>query len=302
MRLIAETFARVFDADLDLVRQRLDAHRHGAVGRCVPEGVRHEVEENALDLLRCEDRGHSIVDVSDERHVPEPRLGLDSAQARVDDRCEWRDVQFERQNPGVDPRQLEQVVDEEGEHADLLPQCRQVVGRVGQAVLERFEHRLHVGERRAQVVTRPCDELAPGVEQLLDVVCHLVERRREIGDLRGAGLRRASCEVTACESARSRVDAVERLRDRMREVEAGHDGDCCRRGGDGEDLHVVAHVEHHPAGEQHRCQRQSHGEHREAGQLQPDGGQQAKEEDESEPDRECRRGDGERVDDHGTSR
>ena len=53
----------------------------------------------------------------------------------------------------------------------------------GEAVLERLEHRLHVRERRAQVVARPCDELTAGVEQPLQVRGHLVQRRGELGDL-----------------------------------------------------------------------------------------------------------------------
>ena len=71
--------------------------------------------------------------------------------------------------PGVDARELEEVVDEQREHAHLLAQDRQVLLGVAEPVLERLEHRLHVRERRPEVVARPGDELAPRVEQPLEV-------------------------------------------------------------------------------------------------------------------------------------
>ena len=42
---------------------------------------------------------------------------------------------------------------------------------------------------------------------------------------------------------------------------SGRECGCCR---DGEDLQVVVHVEHHPAGQEHRAERKAHGKHREA--------------------------------------
>jgi len=42
--------------------------------------------------------------------------------------------------------------------------------RLGEAVLQRLDHRPQGGERRAQVVARPGDELAARVEELLETV------------------------------------------------------------------------------------------------------------------------------------
>src|SRR5439155_14996960 len=51
-RLRRDALARVLDADADLLLERLDEHGDGAVGRCVPERVREQVEQNALHLVR----------------------------------------------------------------------------------------------------------------------------------------------------------------------------------------------------------------------------------------------------------
>ena len=87
-------------------------------------------------------------------------------------------MELERQCAGVDPRQLEQVLDEKRQAVYLVAERREVVGGLGEPVLERLEHRLHVRERGPQVVARPRDELAARVEELLEVRRHLVERAR----------------------------------------------------------------------------------------------------------------------------
>ena len=68
--------------------------------------------------------------------------------------------------------------------ARLNAQLRQVVLRPDQPVLDRLEHRLDRGERRAQVVARPGDELAARVEELLHAAGHLVEATRRAGRAR----------------------------------------------------------------------------------------------------------------------
>ncbi len=126
-------------------------------------------------------------------------LRLEAAQARVDERGKRELVQLERDCAGVDAGELEEVVDEEPERPHLLPHRREVALGLGQAVLERLEHRLHRGERRPEVVARPGDELAPGVEESLDVGRHLVERGRQIGELGGPALGRPRREIAAGE-------------------------------------------------------------------------------------------------------
>ena len=57
------------------------------------------------------------------------------------------------------------------------------MGRLDEAVLDRLEHRLHVRERRPEVVARPGHQLRPGVEQVLEPLRHRVERLRQRGQL-----------------------------------------------------------------------------------------------------------------------
>src|SRR3990172_11970568 len=59
----AETDAGVLDRDSYLALVRLDPNRDRAVARRVAEGVRPEVHEHPLDLLRCEPRRHVVRDV-----------------------------------------------------------------------------------------------------------------------------------------------------------------------------------------------------------------------------------------------
>ena len=86
-----------------------------------------------------------------------------------------RSVQLECECPGVDARKLEEIVDEQRKDPHLLAEDRDILAGVAETVLERLEHRLHVGEWRAQVVARPGNELAPRVEEATEICTHLVE-------------------------------------------------------------------------------------------------------------------------------
>ena len=140
------------------------------------------------------------------------------------------------------------------------------------------------------------------VEEGLEARCHVVERAAEIGELARPGHGGAHAEV-ACRHERRRVaETVDAGGDRAAEDEAGGDGGGRSRGGDGEDLDVVAHVEHDPARQQHDGERQQDGEQRQAGQLQADGWEEAQGDRGGEPDRERGERDDEGELDHGTNR
>jgi hypothetical protein len=74
-------------------------------------------------------------------------------------------AQLERQCARINTGELEQIVDETRERSNLLLEDWQGVVRLGESVLERLEHRLHRGDRGAQVVAGPGDELAASVEE-----------------------------------------------------------------------------------------------------------------------------------------
>ena len=128
------------------------------------------------------------------------RLGRDAAEARRDDVVQRGCAQLERQCAGVDARQLEEVVDEHGQPANLVAERGEIVLGLGQPVLECLEHRLHVRERCPQVMAGPGDELAASIEQLLEIRSHLVERLREVGNLGWSRLGRPNGQITVRQS------------------------------------------------------------------------------------------------------
>ena len=67
-------------------------------------------------------------------------------------------------------------------------------------------------------------------------------------------------------------------------------------------LHVIAHVEHDPAGEEHGAERQHDGEQREPRELQANRGQKLEEQGHDQADAERGPGDDERELDHGENR
>ena len=109
-----------------------------------------------------------LVDVGAQRDAAGLGLRLEQPQRRGNERRDRHAPQLERERAGVDPGQLEQVVDEHRERPHLVAQRRQVVLGRHEPVLDRLEHRLQRGDRSAQVVARPGDELAPRVEELLE--------------------------------------------------------------------------------------------------------------------------------------
>jgi hypothetical protein len=234
-----------------------------------------------------------------------PRLAASApmpARQRSHDRGDRQLPQLERERAGLDLPELEEVVDEPGEDAHLLSERGEVVRRLREPVLERLEHRLHVRERRAEIVARPGHELSPGIEDPCQGVAHLVEVARERCDLRGAVLRSARGEVASRELGCRPREPLDRPLDRPRDHERGHERHGGRCGADGEDLHVVAHVEHHPSGCEHDDEGEADREDGEPDEPQAQRRQPAQRERDREADGErCERDDEPGLD-HGTSR
>ena len=234
--------------------------------------------------------------------APTRRLGADPREAALHDRGDRQLSQLERQRARLDPAELEEVVDELGEDAHLVAERGEVVRGLRETVLERFEHRLHVRERRAEIVAGPGDELSAGVEDPCQRVAHLVEVARERRDLRRAVLRSAGGEVASRELGCRPREPLDRPLDRPRDHERGHERDGGRCGADGEDLHVVAHVEHHPSGREHDDEGEADREDGEPDEPQAQRRQRAQRERDREADGERRERDDEPGLDHGTSR
>jgi hypothetical protein len=151
-------------------------------------------------------------------------------------------------------------------------------------------------------VTRPGDELPARVEELFDTGCHLIERRRQLGELHGAVLGRAGGEVASGDRGRGAADTLQRPQDRAAQEDGG--GERGRRAGgrDEQDGHVVLGVEHDDAGDEDRGERQRDGEEAEAGQLEAYRRQSAQGERQGEPHHEGSGRDDDGEDDHGENR
>src|SRR6266853_1604781 len=119
-------------------------------------------------------------------------------------------LQVDRQRSRVNPRQLEQVVDEPAQCVYPVAQQGQIPVEWHESVLERLQHRVDRGKRRPQIVGGPGDQLAPGVEELLNGRCHLVERATELSQLSHTFLRSASTEITTGQPCRGLVQALKR--------------------------------------------------------------------------------------------
>jgi hypothetical protein len=77
----------------------------------VPEGVRQQVEQHALDLLGRAQRVGRL-EPALETDVARPRLGLEATQTGLDERQERRRTELGGERARVDPGQLEKVVHE----------------------------------------------------------------------------------------------------------------------------------------------------------------------------------------------
>jgi len=113
---------------------------------------------------------------------------------------------------------------------------------------------------------------------------------------------RGHSEVAAGELGRRRAQAVDPAGDRPGEQQRGADR---REGGGrryGEDLHVGAHVEHDPAGQEYGGQRDGGGEEGEPRELEPHRRQHPEQQRRGEPGGERTGSSDQRELDHGANR
>ena len=265
------------------------------------EGVREQVVEDALDLLGLAPHPGAVAHARLHPHLPRVSFRLETSDARFDEGGQLGVPQLERQRAGVDACELEEVVYEPGEAPHLLVHRGQVAVRRRNTVLDRLQHRLQRRDRRAQVVARPRDELATGVEDPVQVLRHLVERSRQVGELGRAALGGARAQVAGGQRGRGDAEPVDARGDLAGQQERGDHRGGRGRGRNGEDLHVVAHVEHDPAGEQDGSEGQDDGEEGEPDELHAERGEEAQPERDHQPDHERRERDEDGELDHGAN-
>ena len=266
---LCQPVARVFDGNDHAVAVRFDDDRHRTAARRMPDGIRKQVQQDSFDLLGSDAHARvGAVQPGLEPHVASLRVGSQGEDATRDQVPKRNVAELEREDAGVDSREVEQVLDEQRQDPKLLPDLRQVFARCREAVLERFDHRLQRGQRRPQVVARPGDELAPRVEEPLDVRPHLVEGRAHLEQLPRPGFESAGGQVSGCELRRSSAQPLERPQDAARK-QCGADERRQRRGErHRSDLDVRVHPEHHPARREHDGEREAHRAEHERSELQ----------------------------------
>src|SRR5207247_3376195 len=115
------------------------------------------------------------------------------------------------------------------------------------------------GERRAEVVARPRNELAPRVEELLEVRGHLVEGGAELEQLAWAGFRRARAQVAGGETSRRVAEPAERPQDLPSEQQCPRERTERRYTSDEPELPLLVHAEHDEPRPDHHDERQAHG-------------------------------------------
>ena len=233
-----------------------------------------------------------------EADVASASLRVERPQAGRDELAEAGVAQLEREHARVDPRELEEILHEEREGLELLSDRGQILVRRGEPVLERLDHRAERSERRPEVVAGPGDELPASVEEPLDARRHLVEGSAELEELARAGLGRAGSELAAGEPGGGRPQPLQGTEDPAREEQRADQRRERRGDGDGEDLRVVVHAEHHPARGEHDAERQADGEQRERDDLEPQGGEQPDGRRDGDSRREDAEAEDERDEDH----
>ena len=208
-------------------------------------------------------------------------------------------LEMKCERSGVDPGELEEIVDDCREQTHLLVEGREILLGLADSVGERLDHRLHRRERRLEVVAGPGDELPPGIKETFERAGHGVERCPELGKLGRAGFGRAARQIARGDLGRGRAKPFDRKNDPVAEQQRGKNSRACCRDRDRQDLRVGVHVEHDPAGREDGSKRKHDCEEREAGELEPDRRKEAERQRRSEPDSKCRDGQEERDQRHG---
>ena len=213
----------------------------------MPERVRQQVEQHALDLLGCAAARRGRLDPLLEAHALRASLGLEAAQARLDERRELDDLQLvarARRRRCARARRGPRRACRAAAPAPAAVRGTRSVASPSSiassiAVIEA------IGVRRSWLAAATSSRRAS--KRLSRFAAISLNERPSSRELARAVLGRARCEVARCELRRGGAQPLDAPRDRAAEDErcatAAERG--CR--GDREDLHVVAHVEHHPA-------------------------------------------------------
>jgi len=231
------------------------SHRHDPAGRAVPGGVVEQVGDELAQSRGVGEHGEPrgrrdvVGDTSRGRRAGADEIGKKGRHVEV--------RESQRCHPGVDPRQVEEVVDEATEPASLRQHAGQgvVVGRLD-AVGKILETRRECGHRGAQLVRDGRDQRPALRVDVAEVGGHLVERAGQLAHLVTRRRLDATGVVTARHPARhlghlpqrtghagrQQLGHAQRDRDRHRHRQPrGHSPGRADRADDRSDDHARGH-------------------------------------------------------------
>ncbi len=143
----------------------LTGHRDRTVARRVSDGVHQQVGQDPAHLSHIDLDLGGVVGVAVEQDALGAGERIRGGDGIGDDITERDALQRQLKGPGVEPGQLEQVVDHRGEAFTGAHHGAVVAGHGGgvgdHPVVEGLGGGADAGDRRAQVVADPRDQLAP---------------------------------------------------------------------------------------------------------------------------------------------
>ncbi len=249
--------------------------------RRVSHGVAHQVGQHAANLARihqCRVCAWLCAAAKGYALLPGQRSkGLDSVCDQIGD---GSGLPFQFQPPCVHLGQVEQVVDQQSQRLDVALRGAQVALRrlrvIDHAVGQGLDDDARRGQRCAQVMAYPGDQVAPeGVQltllavRLLEPLGHLVEGARQVADLILAFHRHACGQIAFCDGFCPTAHGADAIRQGHRYEETQRHGDAA-----GEDQQhagqqqVVLAGEHAP-GRVADVEKGQHGRQTIAGQQRP---------------------------------
>ena len=234
-----------------LVSAWVDEDDDCAVGRRVMQGIREEVHENAFNLVRRKEGGDVLVDVGVEANMPASCFCLDALERARHDGCDGS----RRSSRVRTPVSMRASSKRSSTRTERTRTCSRSTGTYSSGAA-----------RSSSIASSIACMFARGVRRswLAHVTSsrRVSKRRRRLSPI---SLNDAASSATSVGPARVRARRDHRVRARRTHREpsrSSHDRACqderrddcgkSRRGRNRENLHVFTHVEHHPAGKQHR--------------------------------------------------
>ncbi len=168
-----------------------DGHAQDTASRGVPDPIHDQVGQHPPQLVPAGQHRPVAVQLALQPHPGSGRLRLEPVHHLAGQLGQRGGLQLQADRPGLDGRQLEQVVDQGAEPLHVGRQAGQVAapgGLVGgQVVGQRLGQRAQAGQRGTQVVGGPGDQVAPPLLHAPLALACLGQPGRGRGRVQGLG-------------------------------------------------------------------------------------------------------------------